>query len=476
MADETYTVPSPPFTLRLSDWDLRLAPVHSKRILCFPLPHDADRGKIISHLHAALRATVLHSAPFLAGSIVPGARPWLRDVRAEGGAVLRVRDLTGEIGFEGLRARNFSQHLLDTDRLCFFPKPAYVQREPYGACAFQANFVDGGLLLTVEISHTVCDGRGISEVLRIFAERFRDAQAGGLENGEVTAAQEGLGTFVVFDRAALLSVEGVKGDLSLHPGITLDQGDTSDKALAALQKTTSKTYKISSEALAALKKAASSPAGDPSSTEGRGDSSNGTVARRISTHDAISALVWRTIMLARRDARVISHDTATTLAVPVDYRSRLNLPAPYFGNAIYPAQSTLAVSTLAGPDGLRAAASAVRAAISAVTADSVRDLLAAVRRTLLAAAPKLTVITRLATDGMMITSYFAFAMHELDFGPALGRIAAFRLPAAGIVPGVAIVLPRLGDGGCEVMVNEQEEVMRRIEGDEVFGAFASAEW
>ena len=63
-----------------------------------------------------------------------------------------------------------------------FPEAVYIRDGPVDVCRLRANFVDGGLLLVVSIIHTVCDGRGISDVLKIFADRFRKAQIGELAN------------------------------------------------------------------------------------------------------------------------------------------------------------------------------------------------------------------------------------------------------------------------------------------------------
>ena len=179
--ERTYAIQCRPFNLRLSCWDRRMMPMYSKRILCFPLPNNSKNVKehIIHLLHAALQSTV-EELPFLAGSVVPFSReqPWLRDLRPHGAAYLEINDLSQEINYLDLRKTRFASTLLDTEQLCPFPKPAYVQDDPLDVCRFRANFVNGGLLLVASIIHTVCDGRGISEVLKICADKLREAQTG----------------------------------------------------------------------------------------------------------------------------------------------------------------------------------------------------------------------------------------------------------------------------------------------------------
>ena len=80
----------------------------------------------------------------------------------------------------------------------------------------------------------------------------------------------------------------------------------------------------------------------------------------------------------------------------------------------------------------------------------------------------------LATDSMLLISYFGFEMHELDFGPTLGgKIEAFRLPSEGLVPGIPVVLPRLPDGSVEFAMCEREDVVGFLLEDEVFSRFAN---
>ena len=150
--------------------------LYSERVLCFPLPNNSnEHNEHIAHLLlAALRSTV-EELPFLAGSVVPFSKdqPWLHDLRLHGAAYLEVKDLSQEIHFLNLSRARFSSLLLDTEQLCPLPEPVYVRDGPADVCRLRANFVDGGLLLVISIIHTVCDGRGISDVLKIFADKLR---------------------------------------------------------------------------------------------------------------------------------------------------------------------------------------------------------------------------------------------------------------------------------------------------------------
>ena len=471
--------------------------MYSKRVLCFPLPKNSieQNEHIVRCLLAALRSTV-EELPFLAGSVVPFSKdqPWLHDLHPKGAAYLEVKNLSQEIKYADLRKARFSSTLLDSEQLCPLPEAVYVRDGPIDVCRLRANFVDGGLLLVVSIVHTVCDGRGITDVLNIFADKLRKAQVGELMSHFTVHKEMPLYTYSS-DRNTILSGNGLSGAIENHPAWT-----TSPLALhggSARTKTLCTTFHINSESLRALKQAASSL--PPSSSASASASASATInisppsdgqqipsfdqASSISTHDTIAALIWRSIMLARHRAGILSNCTTTHFSQAVDCRTRLQLPEPYFGNVIYAIKTSLALHHLACVtdsgdasriSGLQAAARAIRAEVSAATADRFRDLLGFVERTNMKILTRPSVLDDLSIGSILFVSYFGFEMHDIDFGEALGgKIEAFRIPSRGLLPGMPVVLPRLPDGSCEFVVNEQEEVMRLLAEDETFRRYAS---
>ncbi|PTB66756.1 putative enoyl-CoA hydratase/isomerase family protein [Trichoderma citrinoviride] len=430
---KSIAVPAPPFDLTLSHWDRIFPPTHSKRILCFALPDNADKEQIIDQLHIALHYTV-QQIPFLAGSLVPrvedeGKRPWLRTISSAGAAYLDVVELSDQLSFSFFAESNFDQQLFDADQLCSLPQVAYVQEEPVNVCRFQATFIEGGLLLAIQILHTVVDGRGVTDCIRIFADNFRRAQSGAIGHPLETAT-----SVYSLDRSALLSADGAVGDEEKHPAFTTSPL-VSGKFIGV--ENGCHTFHMSAKALEALKKAATPQPGAEDATW-------------ISTGDAIAALIWRSVMLARLRAGLLPADATVVMTQPLDVRAMLGLPEPYFGNAFYITRPSLPLSALADPeDGLRTAAKALRTDIKSMTGDKFRDFLGLAERSALAEPIRLSTMGDAATTAITYSSHFAFNVHELDFGPAFGdgRVKAFRHPARGTMPGAVIVMPKLQDGG-----------------------------
>ncbi|MCJ1268684.1 hypothetical protein MMC22_008572 [Lobaria immixta] len=340
-----------------------MPPVYSKRVLYFPLQNNSnEHNEHISHLLlAALRSTV-EELPFLAGSVVPFSKeqPWLHDLRPHGAAYLEVKDLSQEIKFLNLRKARFSSSLLDSEQLCQLPERIYVRDGPIDVCHLQATLVDGGLLLVVSIIHTVCDRRGISDVLKVFADKCRKARAGELASRTIAHEEMPKHTYSI-DRTNVLSGNGLPGAIENHPAWTASpftyHGRSANRIILVPSSSASAAINISHP-----------PNGQQAHSSDQ--------ATSISTHDAIAALIWRSIMLPRHRAGLLSAHTTTHFTQAVDCCIRLHLPEPYFGNANYVIKASLALPDLASTVesfdasrivGVQAAARAIRAELSGVT-------------------------------------------------------------------------------------------------------------
>ncbi|KAI0508952.1 putative enoyl-CoA hydratase/isomerase family protein [Xylaria bambusicola] len=464
--DRILTVPCQPFELRLSHWDRIYPAGHSKRILCFSLPPQHDKEQLVRYLHTAFQRTVKR-VPFLAGSIVPfppdqGGRPWLRNLVPEGAAHLVIKDLSSELSWSELVKANFSQHLLDTDQLCPLPKAAYVQDDPVDVCQFQANFIEGGLLLVVSIVHIAADGRGVTEIINIFAEQLRKAQ---LDSGN-EPLQAGNDVVYRSDRMALVSGNGVPGTLENHGAWTSDA--VNSHAQIADVPNSCRMFCITAGGLAKLKQLAAKASTGPDEW--------------LSTNDVISAFIWRSIMVARNRAGILPTDGTSSVVQPIDCRAHLGLPQPFFGNALYMTKSSLSLQKLADPErGLVEAARLLRSAIQSVNADKFRDLVGYATRTELESGIRLNIYEELPIGGIILTSHFKFDLHGLDFGPAFsqdgnGHMQTLRLPAQGTQAGIVIIMPKLTDGSCEFMVTESDSTLSALERDDEFKKYTDARY
>jgi hypothetical protein len=451
--DQILSIPCPSFDLALSAWDQRIPPLYSKRILCFPLNACVDLQQVILLLYEGLQHTV-RELPWLAGSIVPppadeGAPPWFRSIQAKGACCLVIKDLRTSISYAELRKTNFSQGALHADQLCPFPADMYWQVDPVDVCRVQANFVDGGLLLVVSIAHTICDGAGISEVMRVFASNVRRTSLGEIMDPTALPPLP-----FHLDRRSLISGGGAAGSFDKNPA-----WKPAGQLAISPTENVCRTFRITADKLHALKNKIIATA-----------STQGTDGLRLSTHDAISSLLFTRVMLARHRAGIIKDDDEVTMTIMVDTRGRLGLSEAYHGNAVFVVNVSLPLSQCSNPGVLGHVARQTRFELDALSGEQFRDLVAIVERR------EFPIIFRsfeqLHDRAFALTSYWRFDMHALDFGAPLGHIDAFRLPATGVMPGMHVVLPRLPDGGCELMVTESVQTMKDLMRDEEWARIA----
>ncbi|CAJ2505088.1 Uu.00g124820.m01.CDS01 [Anthostomella pinea] len=206
--------------------------------------------------------------------------------------------------------------------------------------------------------------------------------------------------------------------------------------------------------------------------------SDGT-AGWVSTWDALTTLLWGAVL----GAELNDHDhnpttthlskATSTIGFPVDFRSKLHPPLPqgYLGAAFAMTSATalrddiISLSNDAGSSSVPAVArvaTAIRASLNRVNDASVRDTLAYLNHN----PDQPSIILGPPHDGISIVSWADQSVYELDWGVAVGRCDAVRLPK---LPNkrYPIVLPRVPDvgddgGGLEVIICLEKSVMERF--------------
>ncbi|KAL4913545.1 hypothetical protein BDW62DRAFT_214113 [Aspergillus aurantiobrunneus] len=321
-----------------------------------------------------------------------------------GSACVVVKDLRDSFAssYAELKSRAFLVASFDGDTLCRRSVwPSVGERLPISFV--QANFIRGGLLLTWCILHMAGDGRSFYLWTKAWAEECRRAQ--GLDVAEPIQFPDAIWN----DRQQVMRpLRDNAGKLEDHPEYTLlafTPAGAPPKMLSPSHR--GQVFYFSSESLAALK-AESLPA---HATEPSDQS-------WISTNNALSALVWRTVM-ARTDPKV----HPDTLGCFLEYVAVSML--------IRKMLSTLNLADLAQLDDV----------------------------------DRLVPTAFLDVPGFncVLTSRINFELYGLDWGSLPGsRIEAVRVPHVGCINGCQVVLPVLPDGGMEVVVGVEESCLHRL--------------
>jgi hypothetical protein len=317
MADEgEFFFKGPGFDFEFAANDALIFNLYSYRILVFKIDRPQDHIEATETLKKGLQKLVQRCPP-LGGVVVsvdnqPGEQHGWKKARPGGGIKLVVRDLRTQLNYSDLEAKDFPPTALKCDEVVPI-SPAPIMEGDAPGSVFQFTWIEGGALLAVGIDHPIADGNGMNTIMGLLAEECRFAQS---PNGTVSEDKTVLG----IDRRLVRSLESkTKNKPEDHPSYTFlseppshDEGDHGEAP-----HTDQYMFQIIPEKLVELKEV---------STDGH----------RISTHDAICALAWRSVMLARYHAGTIKDlDVDVECHLPSDCRNFVGLDKGEF-NLFWP--------------------------------------------------------------------------------------------------------------------------------------------
>ncbi|KAK4494452.1 hypothetical protein PRZ48_014750 [Zasmidium cellare] len=453
--DRVTLIEGPAFEAKLSPLDAKFAGLYSRRLLTFK-PAVMDKELLAKVLEQATES-LLEQLPILGGVVdmdksPPGGQSGWKSIEPGPGVEITVKDVSDTLDFEGLEKQAFPPASLPDAML--MPVDGNLAQVPYPACKLQLNLTDAGALLAVCVAHNVSDGPGISAIVCLLAECCRKVQQNGLDAGRVEIAPE---LRVGLDRTCYRGLKGSKNRIEDQPAYRMVPKEE-QKSKPSKPDIIVKMYRIPSDRLKALKSA--------------------TTTIRISTHDAISALIWRSITINRIAAGSIKDDSTapSTFFIPVNTRRHMSLDPNFIGNAVFQTRCTLTIGALLSENGLAQAAAAIRTAINAVSADSIAghiDLLE--RQESLQDVQWIGSTARGPNDVASTSFYHSEAMYAADFGGAFGhRMLCMRPTELGFLGNVSVmhyVMPFEGERGCEVQLSVERGGLEEMEGDGVFGRF-----
>lgn len=481
MASTTYIQGLEP-ELELVYSDVWLPSLYSRRILCFELPDGSSHANAIEVIKRGLQSLV-EGTPELGGQIVviPAKNgyktPW-KGIEPYKGIEFVVKDLTQNFhSYRELEAMGFPITAFKDQLL--IPVPVTIQPDPNAEMVVQANLIEGGLLLSVCLCHNLTDGNGMNAIMIALGEQCRLAA----QTSDALPPRK-----MKTDRTPLLEAKGSKTDLKDHPAYGFYEGafiphvaapeddatktesqqrpdneavteleieqqaeklaiaDSPDPPRSQVQ---TRTFRISATASSSLKSAASE------------------LALNVSTHDAIAALMWRTLIVARHKAGRLDDNKISTYTIPHNARRYLGLPKEWVGNCCYFISASFAVSEIIASNSLPRMASAIRAALSAVNSDVVGGLMQLRKPCTydITWAPLFEVNEPWT---LMMTSFYHSELCGIDFGTALGKVKHFTTSDEGAMGGyrsTGFVGPKLSNQGCDVSIGLDQEEYELVMGD-----------
>ncbi|MDI1486222.1 MAG: hypothetical protein OHK93_005448 [Ramalina farinacea] len=474
--------PAPPQVVALSPADQNMPDVYICFLTLFPLSTSSDNQAVYSKLKAGLSLT-LSEFPFIGGRLA-------RDEAAAGerfqiqidehhGIKMIHREL--KLSYPELKRNNFPCSAFDPEQT--LPVPIRSTKPDPAVMAIQANFIHGGLILSICVHHRACDALSIGVVLKAWALHTVAAE---MANGDVLGAAIG-GLIPISTSRAPLCDGLIGARLQDFPEYrVLDNRKATPARPPPMLKSPLGPLKlcivyISASHLADLKSVASGS----NATDGC-----------ISTNDALRAFLWRHITRARSkvasalqqpgsssspsssSSSSFTSQDRLNFAVAVEARRRMvpALPADYLGNAVFYCPVTSDLSTVASPAmPLSDVAKLIRDAVSGFDTAKIRGVLG-----LIDSLPRASdLMIRVYDDpmrGFVITSWADMGLYGLYWGVELGKVESVRAPNAVPPVGTPVcrVFPRLPNGALEISICLEEPAIEALREDEEFIAYA--EW
>ncbi|KAK1659592.1 transferase family-domain-containing protein [Colletotrichum godetiae] len=370
---------------------------------------------------------------------------------------------TFTISFKELEVKHFPVSSFPAEVFTRCPIwPAPGQRIPI--TIVQANFIRGGLILNWNLFHLVGDGQTFYNWIRVWAEETRRAQ--GLAISDPVRYDD----CIYMDRQIAqgfpqILPKGMAGRLEDHSEYTIVTDPATQLAkIATTDGHIGQVFYLSQESLRRLKEDAQPRTGDGS---------------YVSTNDALSALIWRSIMAAQFDLAQLdgSENSVFNIAIDGRGRSRPLIHPEAMGSFLGFIQVELPIREILEADNLATLSLLIRKAVIAMdekfAGSFINDVIQLVNDQDDLGALIPTSFLDVPGRNCAQTSWEKFKMYDLNWGNALGgKIAAIRSPSCGILNGMQIMYPQHPDGGREMLVGIYESCLDKLCNDPTWARYA----
>ncbi|KAI9744293.1 MAG: hypothetical protein M1818_002445 [Claussenomyces sp. TS43310] len=424
---------------------------------------------LISELEEGL-SRLLSEVPFLAGNVMleDETRDLLTlEVPEDGGVLLKVRRMIDEedgpvADFEQLERDGFPVSAFNPMVMC--PR-SYLPDAVAPCLLVQANLIRGGLVLAMHFHHSIVDGEGAMTIINRWAKHVAAVSDGRILPESDLLPAEALDRTVLFpenDASCELSdfasfQDGrelcLNGESCWNVGERMEM--TADEDVKVVKGV---SWYFTKERLQQITdKAAPSNANSPKMTES----------------SILSAFIFRHYTLARRLEQQ-GVDEAS-YHYPCNIRSRIepSLHPQYLGNSVVPSRTLLPLSDIVSAEAetLYRIASAISGSIDWWSSDKIWEVLGAME-----AWPRVRDIERVMdlnckTD-LHLTNLSTFPILDSYWGPKMGNMIAFKLPAMALMDGYGLIMPRFADGGLEVILYMDVGTLKVLREDKEFTQYA----
>jgi hypothetical protein len=434
-----------PFLMRL----------YTQICFCYPITDPSSHPIIIDTLKNGLHRLV-ESFPWLGGQVVhegagEGNQETYKIVPLKNFTHLVVKDLRNDPSMpslEELRKANYPFSMFDENVIC--PRPTLPSGVDNSAPVFmvQANFINGGLMLSIVAQHNTMDMTGQGAVIELYSKACHSEEFTAEELSSGNLARENLVPFIESYQ------RGPELEFQIAPPAPA-QPDPKENVPPLSPPPCSWAYfAFDASSLAALKALATKtlPSGF------------------ISTDDALSAFIWQGVTRARLPR--LSPTDFSTFARAIDVRDHLGLPRTYPGLMQNMAYNKSTYRELID-ESLGVIAYQLRSQLDPKKVDMAYKTRALA--TYFAQAEDKTKVGFTATidpsSDIMLSSWAKVNCYALDFGLGLGKPESVRRPRFVPFESLIYLMPKANDGGIAAAISLRNEDMERLRADKEFTRF-----
>ncbi|KAJ5680558.1 hypothetical protein N7536_011697 [Penicillium majusculum] len=295
----------------------------------------------------------------------------------------------------------------------------------------QANFIEGGLMLTLVAQHNVMDMTGQDFIIGLLSK--------ACHNEPFTSEELTVGNMDRSHVIPLLDDSYTPGPELAHQIVKPPPSVKDVILLASLKALTTNTL--------------------PASTD------------FISTDDAVSAFIWKSVARARAPRLEATSESLFTRAV--DMRQRFGIPQGYPGLLQTLTYNTDTIQKLS-KEPLGIVAAELRSQLDPKKNDlvfSTRALATFLSRSADKTQASFTATVNVSSD-FMLSSWSRISCYDLDFNLGLGKPEAVRRPRFTPVEGLGYLMPRSAAGEMPVGICLRDEDWERLKGDGEFTKYA----
>jgi hypothetical protein len=433
----------------------QILPIYTQICFGFPVTDAQSYSRIIKTLKAALEG-LYTQFPWLTGCVVndeaTADSTGVFKIRTQGEKpLLFVKDVRHDSSFpsmEALRLADFPVGALDEHILA--PRRTLMNVDnssPPEVFLVQATLITGGLLLTFLGHHQAMDGIGQDQIIRLFSKACR--------NEEFTEEERLVVNLAAGNNIPLLEVLSELPP-ALEYQIVHKQSALVQSVSQPASDCTWAYFSFSELSLEAL----------------RATAVQDSPANFISTDDALSAFIWKSVTTAR-----LAHlppKTPSTFARAVDVRSLLSISPLHPGFVQNMTYNTLTFQELTSIP-LGVLASHLRSKVDPRTstlAHDTRALATFLSRTAEKSCVSFAAMMRGASD-IFFSSWAKMKSYEYDFEADLGRPEIVRrTKSRNMTEGLMYLMPKSPDGEIGLVVCLSEEDMAALRRSDGFLEFA----